>query len=61
MGIAVGIIELRSMARSFLVADRCMKTAPVDLQIRITCPGKSLLMMSGEISAVQSAVELGKR
>lgn len=59
MGIAVGIIELRSMARSFQVADSCLKAAPVDLQIRITCPGKSLLMISGEISAVQSAVELG--
>lgn len=59
MGIAVGILELKSIARGFLVADTCLKTAPIELKVRITCPGKSLLLMSGEISAVQSAVETG--
>lgn len=59
MGIAIGLLELKSIARGFLVADTCLKTAPIELHVRTTCPGKSLLIMSGEISAVQSAVEAG--
>ncbi|CEP66533.1 Polyhedral organelle shell protein PduT [Moorella glycerini] len=59
MGIAVGLIELKSLARGLMVADSCLKAAPVDLKIRTTCPGKSLIILTGEISAVTSAVEHG--
>lgn len=59
MGVALGLIELKSLARGLLVADSCLKAAPVTVKIRITCPGKSLIAISGEISAVQSAVAYG--
>ncbi|MBC7324824.1 MAG: BMC domain-containing protein [Moorella sp. (in: Bacteria)] len=59
MGVAIGLLEVKSLARSFRVADSCLKAAPVSLQLRTTCPGKALLIISGEISAVQSAVEHG--
>ncbi|MGI9860370.1 BMC domain-containing protein [Moorella naiadis] len=59
MGIALGLIELKSLARGLQVADSCLKAAPVTVKIRTTCPGKSLIAVSGEISAVQSAVAHG--
>ncbi|QGP93254.1 BMC domain protein [Neomoorella glycerini] len=59
MGIAIGLIELKSLARGVMVADGCLKAAPVSVKIRTTCPGKSLIILSGEISAVNSAVEYG--
>lgn len=59
MGMAIGLLELKSLARGLMVADSCFKAAPVDVKIRTTCPGKSLIVISGEISAVQSAVEHG--
>ncbi|APC09189.1 BMC domain-containing protein [Neomoorella thermoacetica] len=59
MGIAIGLIELKSLARGLMVADSCLKAAPVTVKIRTTCPGKSLIILSGEISAVNGAVEHG--
>jgi len=56
---AVGILEMKNIAKATLVADLCLKTAEVSLQIRTTCPGKCLILVFGEISAVQSAVEVG--
>ncbi|WP_422880292.1 BMC domain-containing protein [Moorella sulfitireducens] len=38
-----------------------VKTAAVDLlQATIMCPGKYIILVAGDISAVQSAVEAGK-
>lgn len=59
VSLAVGLMEIKSLARGMLVADSCLKVAPVSLRVRTTCPGKSLLIINGEISAVQSAVEHG--
>jgi len=60
-GKAVGFIECQSVARATLVADGCLKTAPVALSARTTCPGKYLIILSGGISAVQSAVDYALR
>ncbi|MBE3581989.1 MAG: BMC domain-containing protein [Thermoanaerobacteraceae bacterium] len=59
MGVAIGLIEVKSIARGLMVADGCLKAAPVEVKIRTTCPGKSLIVISGEIGAVASAVEHG--
>ncbi len=59
MELAVGLIELKSIAQAVVVADLCLKTAKVSLYSRTTCPGKFLIILSGEISAVQSALDAG--
>ena len=58
---AVGLIECQSIARATLVADGCLKAAPVNLTARTTCPGKYLIILYGGISGVQSAVEYAMR
>ncbi|WP_338825546.1 hypothetical protein MHOCP_11230 [Moorella humiferrea] len=59
MGVAIGLIEVKSLARGLMVADSCLKAAPVEVKIRTTCPGKSMIIITGEIGAVNSAVEHG--
>ena len=54
---AVGVLEMKSISRATLVADICLKSAAVTLQIRTTCPGKCLIFVYGEISSVKSAIE----
>ncbi len=57
MSISVGLLEVGSLSRGIQIADGCLKTADITLTIRTTCPGKMFLILSGEISAVKSAVE----
>lgn len=56
---AVGVIEMKNIAKAYLVADACLKSAAVTLHAKTMCPGKFLMIVSGEISAVKSAVETG--
>jgi len=60
MSISVGLLEVGSLSRGIQIADGCLKTADITLTIRTTCPGKMFLILSGEISAVQSAIEQAK-
>ncbi|HBT46841.1 MAG TPA: propanediol utilization protein [Peptococcaceae bacterium] len=59
MGVAIGLIEVKSLARGLMVADGCLKAASVEVKIRTTCPGKCLIVVSGEIGGVTSALEHG--
>jgi len=60
MNIAVGLVELTSIARGILVADSMLKAAQVEiLDAKPTCPGKYIIVMTGEVAAVTSAVETG--
>lgn len=57
---AVGLIELKSIARGILVADTMVKAARVTLiTARPICPGKYLVLVGGEVGAVESAVAAG--
>lgn len=61
---ALGIIETFSAASIIVAADVCAKTAKVDLiEIRIAkgmC-GKSYLLLTGELAAVNASVEAGSQ
>ena len=60
MNNAIGGVELSSMARGFDVTDTMLKTAPVRLLLaRTVCPGKYIVLISGEVADVQAAVEAG--
>lgn len=59
---AIGLIESNSVAKGVQAADEMLKSASVELiMARPACPGKYLAMVAGEIGAVSSSVEAGKR
>lgn len=56
---AIGILELTSIARMEL-GDVMLKSANVQLLLcRTLCPGKFLLMLGGDVGAVQQAIAAG--
>lgn len=57
---SLALIELSSVARGFLTTDRMLKAADVELVMaRTICSGKYMVMIAGELSAVQASVEAG--
>ena len=60
-GKAIGLIEYRTVATGINAADRLLKTAEVSvLAAHPVCPGKYIILVSGFLSAVQSAIEAAK-
>lgn len=61
---ALGILETFSAASIFVAADEAAKTAQVDLiELRVArgmC-GKSYLMLTGELAAVEAAIDKAKK
>src|SRR5215475_4893160 len=59
---SLGLIELTSIASGFLACDSMLKAAAVDLVLsRSICSGKYMVMVKGEVGAVQAAVSAGIR
>jgi len=57
----LGAIELTSIARGYMVVDQMIKRAPVRLlDAGAYCPGKFLIIVSGEVAAVEEALEAGE-
>lgn len=57
---AIGLVEFISIARGIEGADIMAKTANVTILFaKTTCPGKYIVMVSGDVSAVQQAVSAG--
>src|SRR4051794_23146038 len=57
---SIGLIELSSIAAGFQVTDAMLKAAAVDLVLsRSICSGKYMVMVKGEVGAVQAAVSAG--
>lgn len=60
MNKAIGAVELSSIAKGMEVCDLMLKTSPVELLLsRTICPGKYLVLVSGSVANVNSAVEAG--
>ncbi len=58
---AIGMVELNSVAKGIACADDMIKTASVELLIaRPSCPGRYLIMVSGDVGSIQNAVDAGK-
>lgn len=61
-GTAIGIIETSSIAKGFQIADTVLKTANVEILVnRTICPGKYMVLIGGDVDAVNSSVEAGVR
>ncbi|MCY2995254.1 MAG: BMC domain-containing protein [Planctomycetota bacterium] len=59
-GKAIGIIETSSIARGFEIADTILKAANVQIVVnRTICPGKYMVLIGGDVDAVQASIEAG--
>jgi len=57
---SIGLIELTSIAAGFQVCDAMLKTADVDLLLsRSICSGKYMVMVRGDVAAVEASVSAG--
>lgn len=55
---AIGMIEYKTVSSGMLAADRMVKTAEVEvLEATTVCPGKYMVIVSGDLSAVRAAVD----
>lgn len=58
---AIGLLEMKNIAKGILAADAMLKAANVELVFsQPVCPGKYLAMITGDVGAVQSAVQSGQ-
>ena len=59
-GAAIGAIETSSIAKGFEIADTILKAANVEIVVnRTICPGKYLILVTGDVDAVQSSIAAG--
>ncbi len=57
---SIGLIELTSIASGFQTCDAMLKAADVDLVLsRSICSGKYIVMVRGNVAAVQASVSAG--
>src|SRR5262245_4823258 len=57
---SIGLLELTSIASGFLGCDAMLKAADVDLVLaRSICSGKYMVMVRGDVAAVEAAVNAG--
>lgn len=62
MGLSIGTVELNSIASGVAAGDEMLKAADVKLVMaQPVCPGKYVLLVAGDTSSVETAVEAGKR
>ncbi len=60
MAAAIGLVELSSIAKGIEVADAMLKRARVDIVVnRTICPGKYMILIGGDVDAVNASVMTG--
>jgi len=58
MSKAIGMVEYRTVASGITVLDAMVKTSRIDIiEGHTVCPGKYIAIITGQLSAVQAAVE----
>jgi len=58
---AIGLLELTSIARGIESADTMVKASQVELlEAKPICPGKYIVLVAGDVAAVQSSIDAGK-
>ena len=58
---AIGFLELKGAAYGVTALDVAVKAAPIDiLQAKVVCPAKFIIILAGEMAAVQIAVAVAK-
>lgn len=58
MGKAIGMVEYKTVSTGILAADLIIKTASIDvIEAQTVCPGKYIIIFTGDISAVNASLE----
>lgn len=58
---AIGLLELKNMTQGILAADAMLKAANVEMiMAQPMCPGKYIVLVAGDVGAVQSSVKSGQ-
>ncbi|MBP2646167.1 MAG: microcompartment protein [Firmicutes bacterium] len=58
---AIGLVEVKNVAKGIMVADAMLKAGNVTLNMAMPlCPGKYIILISGDVGAVLSSVQSGK-
>ena len=61
MAKALAMVEYQTVASGVTAADTMLKTSEVELlEAEVVCPGKYIVLISGDLSAVKAAVESSK-
>lgn len=61
-GVALGLVEIASIARGHAVLDAMVKKAPVTVvTARSVSPGKFLVLISGDVASVGEAMGIGRQ
>ena len=61
MSKAIGMAEFKTVSAGITAADAMVKTADVDvIEAETVCPGKYIVIITGELSAVNASVETAK-
>ena len=59
---AIGMVEYKTVSTGIKAADLIVKTAEVELiQAQTVCPGKFIILFTGDLSAVRVSVDAAKR
>lgn len=61
MGKAIGMVEYVTVSTGIQAADLILKTADVEiLEAQTVCPGKYIVLFSGDLSAVNASIEASR-
>lgn len=61
MAKSIGMIEYTTVSTGIRAADTLVKTAEVEIiEAQVVCPGKYIVIISGELSAIQASIEACK-
>lgn len=61
MGKAIGMVEYKTVSKGLMAADAMLKAAEVDIiEAQTVCPGKYIVLLSGELSAINASVEIAR-
>lgn len=59
---AIGMVEFVSIARGIYAADQMVKISDVEIATATsTCPGKYIVIVYGDVAAVEASVAVGKK
>ncbi|MGL4792036.1 MAG: BMC domain-containing protein [Anaerotignaceae bacterium] len=62
MANAIGMVEFTSIARGIYTADQMIKVSDVEfVTVGSTCPGKYIVIVHGNVSAVETSVQTGEK
>ena len=61
MARAIGMVEYATVSTGIQAADTLVKTAEVEIiEAQVVCPGKYIVIISGELSALKASVDACK-